>query len=52
MALLCIDTGEVRTEDGPPVLRDPIHEIELELEAGNVTGLFELAHLPPACHSH
>jgi inorganic triphosphatase YgiF len=45
MALLCIDVGEVRTEDGPPVLRDPIHEIELELEAGNAARLFELAHV-------
>jgi inorganic triphosphatase YgiF len=44
MALLCIDVGEVRTEDGPPVRRDPIHEIELELEAGSVARLFELAH--------
>ena len=44
MAVLCIDVGEVRTEDGLPVLRDPIHEIELELEAGNVARLFELAH--------
>jgi inorganic triphosphatase YgiF len=44
MAALCIDVGEVRTEDGPPVLREPIHEIELELEAGNLVRLFELAH--------
>jgi inorganic triphosphatase YgiF len=45
MALLCIDVGEVRTEDGPPILREPIHEIEIELEAGNVARLFELAHM-------
>jgi len=44
MALLCIDVGEVRTNDGGPVVREPIHEIELELEAGDVARLFELAH--------
>ncbi|MEO8751928.1 MAG: CYTH and CHAD domain-containing protein [Casimicrobiaceae bacterium] len=45
MATLCIDAGEVRTDDGGPVLRAPIHEIELELEAGHVARLFELAHV-------
>ena len=34
MALLCIDVGEVRTDGTARVLRAPIHEIELELEAG------------------
>ncbi|MEO8507524.1 MAG: CYTH and CHAD domain-containing protein [Betaproteobacteria bacterium] len=44
MALLCIDTGEVRTDDGLPSVRVTISEIELELEAGNVLWLFDLAH--------
>jgi triphosphatase len=44
MALLCVDIGEVRTTDAGPVLRAPIHEIELELEAGDVAPLFELAY--------
>ncbi len=44
MAHLCIDVGEVRTEDGGAVVRAPIHEIELELEAGDVLRLYELAH--------
>jgi triphosphatase len=43
MARLCIDVGEVRTEDGDPVLRQPMHEIELELEAGDPRRLYELA---------
>ena len=43
MAKLCIDVGEVRTEDGDPVLRMPMHEIELELEAGDARRLYELA---------
>ncbi len=45
MATLCIDVGEIRTDDGRAVLRQPIHEIELELEAGHVARLFELAHV-------
>jgi inorganic triphosphatase YgiF len=43
MAKLCIDVGEVRTDDGEPVLRAPMHEIELELEAGDPRRLYELA---------
>lgn len=43
MAKLCIDVGEVRTDDGDPVLRAPMHEIELELEAGDPRRLYELA---------
>ncbi|MFO1314606.1 MAG: CYTH and CHAD domain-containing protein [Burkholderiales bacterium] len=43
MAQLCIDIGEVRTADGGVVVRAPIHEIELELEAGDPVRLFELA---------
>ncbi len=44
MAHLCIDVGEVRTDDGGAPLRAPIHEIELELEAGNPARLYELAY--------
>ncbi|MFO1323868.1 MAG: CHAD domain-containing protein [Burkholderiales bacterium] len=44
MALLCIDVGEVRTADDRPVARAPLSEVELELEAGDVMRLFELAH--------
>ena len=42
--VLCIDVGEMRTDDGGP--RDPRADlrIEIELEAGNVARLFELAH--------
>lgn len=43
MATLCIDIGEVRSADGGPVVRQPIHEIEIELEAGDPLRLFELA---------
>ena len=43
MALLCIDVGEVHTEVNGTTLRAPIHEIELELEAGDKTRLYELA---------
>ncbi|HTP98806.1 MAG TPA: CYTH and CHAD domain-containing protein [Casimicrobiaceae bacterium] len=43
MARLCIDVGEVRTDDGEPTLRAPMHEIELELEAGDARRLYELA---------
>ncbi|MEP7329605.1 MAG: CHAD domain-containing protein [Betaproteobacteria bacterium] len=43
MAVLCIDIGEVRSHDGGPVVRRPIHEIELELEAGDPLRLFDLA---------
>ena len=44
MAHLCIDIGEVHTEDGGSPASAPIHEIELELEAGDPRRLFELAH--------
>ncbi|MCC7326209.1 MAG: CYTH and CHAD domain-containing protein [Burkholderiales bacterium] len=44
MALLCIDSGEVRTDDDRPIVRAPLHEIEIELETGEVARLFELAH--------
>ena len=44
MARLCIDVGEVRTADAGHVVRAPIHEIEIELEAGDVAQLFDLAH--------
>jgi triphosphatase len=43
MAKLCIDVGEVRTDDGGPMLRAPMNEIELELEAGDPRRLYELA---------
>lgn len=43
MALLCIDTGEVRADVGGQRLRAPIVELELELEAGNPLRLYELA---------
>jgi triphosphatase len=43
MALLCIDAGEVRAELDGKELSAPIHEIELELEAGDKARLFELA---------
>ena len=43
MASLCIDTGEVRAEVDGKRLHAPINEIELELEAGDPTRLFELA---------
>ncbi len=43
MALLCIDMGEVHADVDGGRLRAPIHEIELELEAGNPARLFELA---------
>ena len=43
MATLCIDVGEVRTVDGGPPARCSIHEIEIELEAGNRQCLFDLA---------
>ncbi len=44
MAHLCIDVGEVRTADGGPVRRAAVHEIEIELEAGDPRRLYELAH--------
>ncbi|MFO1304890.1 MAG: CHAD domain-containing protein [Burkholderiales bacterium] len=43
MAKLCIDVGEVRAEDAGPPASAPIHEIELELEAGDPRRLYELA---------
>ena len=45
MATLCIDIGEIRTVDGGPLVRAPLHEIELELEAGDPLRLLELAQL-------
>lgn len=44
MAHVCIDLGEVRTEDGGPRVHAPVHEVELELEAGDPVRLYELAH--------
>lgn len=44
MALLCIDAGEVYAEVDGKRLHTPIHEIELELEAGDATRLYELAY--------
>lgn len=44
MAHLSIDAGEVRTDDGGPLVRAPVHEIEIELEAGDPLRLYELAH--------
>ncbi len=44
MAHLCVDKGEVRTDDGAPLVRRALSEIELELEAGDAVRLFELAH--------
>jgi triphosphatase len=43
MALLCIDAGEVRAEVDGTQLSAPIHEIEMELEAGDKSRLYELA---------
>ena len=43
MATLCIDIGEIRSDDGGPVVRVALHEIELELEVGDPQRLFELA---------
>jgi inorganic triphosphatase YgiF len=43
MASLCIDTGEVRADVDGKRLHAPINEIEIELEAGDPTRLFELA---------
>ena len=45
MALLCIDSGEVRTEMDGTRLHSPIQEIELELEAGQAIRLYELAYV-------
>jgi triphosphatase len=44
MALLCIDLGEVHADVGGKRMRAPIHEIELELEAGDPTRLYEFAY--------
>ena len=44
MASLCIDAGEVRADVDGKRLHAPINEIELELEAGDPTRLFELAY--------
>ena len=43
MATLCIDIGELRAADGATTVREPIEEIEIELEAGDATRLYELA---------
>jgi inorganic triphosphatase YgiF len=43
-ALVCIDAGYVRSNGEGSQLRAPIHEIELELEAGDPTRLYELAY--------
>ncbi len=45
MALLCIDVGEVHADVGGKRISAPISEIELELEAGNPTRLYELAYV-------
>jgi len=44
LASLCIDTGEVHADVNGQRLRTPIEEIELELEAGDPTRLYELAY--------
>ena len=44
MALLCIDTGEARADVDGQIRRSPIHEIELELEAGDTLRLYEFAY--------
>ncbi len=44
MALLCIDTGDVHADVDGQRMHAPIHEIELELEAGDATRLYELAY--------
>ncbi len=43
MATLCIDVGEVRAGDGHRQQSAPLHEIEVELEAGDVLRLYEFA---------
>ncbi len=42
-AHLCIDVGEIRTADGGPPRSVAVHEIEIELEAGDPQRLFDLA---------
>ena len=44
MALLCIDVGEVHADVSGKRVSAPISEIELELEAGNPSRLYELAY--------
>lgn len=44
MALLCIDTGDVHADVDGKRTHAPIQEIELELEAGDATRLYELAY--------
>jgi inorganic triphosphatase YgiF len=44
LASLCIDTGDVHADVDGQRLRTPIQEIELELEAGDPTRLYELAY--------
>ncbi len=44
LALVCIDVGDVHSDDEGRRLRAPIHEIEIELEAGNAIRLYELAY--------
>ena len=43
MASLCIDAGEIRADINGDVTRQPIHEMEIELEAGDPCRLYELA---------
>lgn len=44
MAELCIDVGEIRTADGGPPRSVAVHEIEIELEAGDPLRILELAY--------
>ena len=44
LALLCIDQGHIHADVDGVRRRAPIHEIELELEAGDPTRLFEFAY--------
>jgi triphosphatase len=44
MARLCVDVGEVRAEHAGQTARAPICEIELEMEAGDASRLYEFAH--------
>lgn len=43
-ATLRIDVGEIRIDGAQRPLRTPLHELEIELEAGDVLRLYELAH--------
>ena len=44
LASLCIDSGEVHADVNGQRLREPIQEIEIELEAGDATRLYEVAY--------